>query len=894
MEQVAFDRGLYTGQLNLYLQDSWSSNEEIWDSIDVLARRLKNKTSVNRLTLTTEIQTRSPNFLQELGTDLALAGEMDVLREIISELNNRFSRKRKSMLGRAENEYDKNAHALIVIAAKARVPHERVLAFLASLDDDEKRTTLLNSYIDTLVESNQATILKRIIADSEWQAAHSSVVDRIYKTALFSANPPLVIAGVTAKGYWRRIYAVLVEKASVLVPDLPAMADLPVTAKEYDTSDESRITHLFLSIYHESLIAGAQQQASLFQKWRQSLNHDTWAHQAYAAVGQLGFNHGSFLAASDSGALEKPLAALADVPPFLFPEHRDWWGISKAYRKALIETCSAFASLRLARKAQPVDAAFLEELLSLVDLKGSYGVMEVLLKLKPAVLSGTAITAFLGQDAKEWASRIETFPERAQHYVELATIAYRIAQYDACRDLLRMAISNALGYGYHKDMSLYLDVESISQCQRAGSTKGRGWLSRVAPIAKQAGNFTDGDETGNVVVQVAEACQTACQDVLHSMYVGLCTEEELYWAEEVYAKLLRVADLSDPFEAALAATSTDEESRSVLEVRMKNGDKDAETVWNLVKLPSSPVPLVGFNIPSSETPPEEPKSYEQPEIEPQEVGQYLNKLDPPHEQHKFSRNWFAKQVEGGNAEAAYKALRDWMRERDYYVVDHELLLEMVPFADEFDGREEGFQCLCMAATQSYAWSRFAYSPKQRERIWSELLNRYPDRWLDYVHRTCKTSMYGTPLRKMTYMPASPGVDFLVRFGRLEQAEALVDADLTFIEELMANLVIPRINWFDSSENALDSLIARGFWIGPLVRERASEQLAELLLKSQTEESTLTALTEGLTSERLESRTVIWLLPMVRASRKGWNAPTEKIKQAIHTPSMVSECLLSEL
>lgn len=119
-----------------------------------------------------------------------------------------------------------------------------------------------------------------------------------------------------------------------------------------------------------------------------------------------------------------------------------------------------------------------------------------------------------------------------------------------------------------------------------------------------------------------------------------------------------------------------------------------------------------------------------------------------------------------------------------------------------------------------------------------------------------TEKKGVP-RSLSCIPASPGVDFLVRFGQLEQAESLVEADLTFIEELMANLVIPETEWFDSSHSALDSLVARAFWIGPVVRERASRQLAELLRKSQTEELTLTALLEGLTSERLESRTVIW-------------------------------------
>src|SRR6266568_367289 len=567
MEKSAFGEALLAGQLNLYLQDSWTSNEEIWDSIDVLVRRLNKKTSINRSALTAEIQTRSPNFLLELGTDLALVGDMDALREIISELNSRFSRKRKSMLGRAENEYDKNAHALIIIAAKAREPHKRVLAFVTSLNDGEKRATLFNSYIDTLVESKQATTLKQIIAESEWQNAHSSTVDRIYKASLFSGRSPLVTADMTSKGYWRRLYAVLIEKASVPPPDLPSVGNLPVTAKEYDTPEESRIEDLFQRIYDESLIAGAQQQNSAIQEWRQRLEQETWAHRAYAAVGQLGFDHGSFLAASDSAILDMPLAALADVPQFLFPEHRDWWGISKAYRKAVIEICSDFASLRFGRKSQPVDSAFLGDLLSVAELKGSYGVTEVLLKLKPAVLAGKPITVFLDQQATDWANRIETFPERAQHYVDLATLAYRIAHYDVCKDLLRLATSNALGYGYHKDMSLYLGIESISQCQRAGSMKARGWLSRMARIAKQAGNFTDGDETGNVVLEVADACETACPDVLHSMYVGLCGEEEFYWAEKVFARVLRVADLSDPFEGALAATSIDEDSQSELQAR---------------------------------------------------------------------------------------------------------------------------------------------------------------------------------------------------------------------------------------------------------------------------------------------------------------------------------------
>jgi len=894
MEKVEFDRALYSGQLNLYLQDSWSSNEDVWDSIDVLARRLRNKTCVAAPSLAMEIQARSPSFLLELATDLASAGDRDSLRDIISELNNRFSRKRKSMLGRADNEYDKNARALIIVAAKARIPHERVFAFVAAVEDDEKRAELLNAYIDALIEANQVTILKRVLGESEWQSIHPSIVDRLYKFAIFSASSPLISTEATTGNFWRRFYAVMVEKSFEITPDLPPAADLPVFVKEYDTAEESLVTQLFLRIYYESLIAGAQHQNSAYDQWRKTLDESAWAHKAYIAVGRIGFDQGAFLVNGDRETLRTLFGPLLDVPPFLFPEHREWWGVSKAYRRALIEICSAFAGLRLVHRGQQVDETFIDELHALTELRGSYGITEILLKVKPAVLKLSAVAAFLERDADEWVNRIETFSERAEHYVELATIAYRSGQHDACRRLLRTTISNALGYGYHKDMSIYLDIEAISECGKAGSTKVGRWLSRIAPIAKQAGKFTDGDETGNVVLEVAKACKAVCPDVLYSMYVGLCDEEELYWADEVFAEILKVADLNDPFVAALAATSIDNESQAALQGRALSGDKNAEAIWNVVRFPSLPVAIADFETPSQESSFEEQKAYEAPDVEPKEVSRFLNKLDPPYEQHKFSRSWFSKQTKEGNAEAAYKALRDWMRERDYYVVDGDLLLEMVPFAEEFDGREEGFTCLCMAATQSYAWSRFAYSPKQREKIWSLLRQRYPDKWLEYVYRTCSTSMYGTPLRKMTYVPASPGVDFLVKFGQLADGEALVEADLTFIEELMANLKIPSVNWFDSSHSALDSLIARAFWIGPLVRERASNELAKLLLKAETEAATLGALISGLSSEKLESRTVIWLLPMVRARRKGWSAPIDTIKRAVQTPSVLSESLLAEL
>ena len=111
----------------------------------------------------------------------------------------------------------------------------------------------------------------------------------------------------------------LVEEASEVVPDLPTPSELPVVIPEYDTSAESWVTDLFLRVYYESLIAGAQKQRSVYDKWQNRLHKDSWSHKAYAAVGRLGFDHGSFLIGGDPQSPRDLFSPLAECPHFSFP-----------------------------------------------------------------------------------------------------------------------------------------------------------------------------------------------------------------------------------------------------------------------------------------------------------------------------------------------------------------------------------------------------------------------------------------------------------------------------------------------------------------------------------------------------------------------------------------------
>jgi hypothetical protein len=892
MEQTQFDRALLAGQLGAYIRSSWDSSEQTWDSIDVLARRLTRQTVIERRYLASEIQSRSPEVLLDMADDLFRAGDIETLNEIASELTDRFERRRWSRQRQAGDEYVATGRTLLIVAARIRSPQDGALRIFTDSDDVRVMERFLYAYIDALIDAGQATLLKQILADTNWQSVSSVVVDRLYRASLFSGRPPIVIAEPSDKLIWYRLYHQLV-KASAQSLRLPETSELPITSKEWDTAEESQIETQFRRVYLESMIAGAAQKPQELLTWRDSLQKDAWAHTAFGSVAEMGFEHGSLLANKSPISREMLAKPLANVPPFSFPEHRDWWGISKAYRKALIDIVSFCANLRFGLHGSKVDREFLAGIQDVPQLKTSSSVPDVLLKVTPTALSDSSLNDFVKQEGEDWVTKMETFPERAEYYLKLATLAYRSGFEDSARALLRTGISNALGYGYHKDMAIYLNADAIEGCSKAGSEDGRTWLSRLAPIALQAGRFTDGDETRNVILRVTEACETACPDVLHSIYVDMCRREEFYWAEQVFPSLIRIANLADPFQSALGRTSIDEESRKVLETRASQGDKDAAVVLEAVRLPSSPVAMETDESESSYSTPEVSDA-ELSDVKPSDVSKYLSTLDPPYRQHEFIKRWFAKQVEKGDIEDSFLALRDWMREREFYLVDGDILLKMVPFAEEFGGREEGFEYLCMAATRSYAWSKWGISKETRAEIWSEVQQRYPEKWLEYIFRTCGTSMYGISLRKMMHLPASLGTEFLIQFGQVSKAESLVESDLVFIEQLMANLTIPPVSWFADSVTPLDSIVARAFWISPPVRKRAAEQLAGLLLQAETEALTLEALLQGLANEKLESRTLIWLHPIVRASRRGWKGPIDTIKRAVKTGSIASDTLLSEL
>lgn len=104
------------------------------------------------------------------------------------------------------------------------------------------------------------------------------------------------------------------------------------------------------------------------------------------------------------------------------------------------------------------------------------------------------------------------------------------------------------------------------------------------------------------------------------------------------------------------------------------------------------------------------------------------------------------------------------------------------------------------------------------------------------------------------------------------------------------------NTIISTEQGLSWLLSRLTWPSIMVRERASVELATLLLYPQVGDVTHSTLLHWIATQRLESLAAIGILPFLRARMEDdtYNAPLADLTKALHTPSLLAWLLLNEL
>jgi len=406
---------------------------------------------------------------------------------------------------------------------------------------------------------------------------------------------------------------------------------------------------------------------------------------------------------------------------------------------------------------------------------------------------------FLDQQANQIKSAIEQFDERASHFAKLATVAVFRGYQDMTRECVYQAATNLLSHGEHKDVIIFHVLDIIKACHKSGISDAKGWLLKMAPLIAAVSDFTDGDETHHLPIQLAKVMSEVMPDALPRYYMWLSHEEEYHNALSVFHVFLQTADLSERVNQALAKTAVDDESIAILSERASNGDKNAQKILDDISNF-----LGGFVIPKKEDENggmptsvlhRENKLPDFSKYPPESLKEYFKeaKAFNPYERGTCLMPWLDYWIDTDKKEDAFQAIV--LEEKRGGRLGLENYDRLYKIALSLYGKSEAYPWLVKAHIERGGWSRYYTSEDEAIRRWVIIKQDYPDKLFDFIKDTMK-SVYGNELNFSVNERVVRLVKYFIFMEKTDLAKQIAEQVVTSVLELVSPISLPVPEWME--------------------------------------------------------------------------------------------------
>lgn len=835
MTRDDYATALIRGQHSLYMHNSLQFHEQEWNKLEIVNRRRIAGSVVTKAT-GSGLTYREPTFLLEVARDAAAVGDRDVIEEIVKELNQRLSSGRRSSPS-YPSSLEKLLECLVRVAALLRGSVTRATRFIAEGLNADYQPIAAAAFVDELIQSGQSIAFLEFIKSKDLpdnilvQAADAGALAALHSNATINFH-------VDFETVWWRAYQALLTGEDPSTLQLPDWSEIPETLADYDSKGQAQLGDFYQQVFRRALLCVLGHKDAEVAMWIDQLPH-SWGHRAAGLIATYALECGTALR-SKRTLQQGSLSKFNSLDRLNFGKDRDIWGFRISLRKALISIVRISFVLLRNFVGMTINTKLLNELADCQFLEDE-AITMLMTDLPPRTLDNDDVRAWVSKQAHRWDSTVDHLSTRAEAYISLAALSLGIGDLEICSALVRKSIDNLLGYGNHKDLFLLEVIESVDSL--TDYPAARDWFTRIAPISNSVADFTDRDETSRLAVDFGAALAKYDRFAAFRQYVDLVTEERLYLAEDLFAKLISQLDLNDDFEYAIARTCTDYDSRNLLGKRLDPAsERIAKELDSLYGRASQPEQR------ESGLPGETEAEPEVQEVSPDGLKDAISNLRYSRKQAEFLAKWLEFWMPRTPREA-YAALKPWLDPERRASFEGAIALKAYSYVRQFDGPDAGFALLCSAHRSSYGWSRFFADSSTAKEIFSILERDYPQRWREFIHETLKhrrPENYGN-------LTVPVGVRFLLRFRAKEEAGRLCEAAVKTLEELMDELPLPSVRWIEQPATALDVLFARLFWISAVVRERTAFVLSELLISSSSASKLFEYFVRRLSHERLDSR-----------------------------------------
>jgi NACHT domain len=893
MEKDDYPCALQRAMLADYIENGCRFHDDLWAEIVSLVRLFQLDGARQGAHQPLDVISETDEVLLEE----AKHADGETLTEIGGEFYERLRGVvRERELHNYKNEVATAAEHYISVLAIARTPAKEVLELLGRFSSD-LRSSLYEHYVGALVETTQPFNALSVVNASDISASGKPRLLEKVARSLVLAAPANTYVGL-GPGPWAQMYRYLIQKEAINIHcEWPSADDFPDTIPRFTDEQQARLSEVYVRTWLLSCLAGVTRQRTSLDNWLSGLPTHCWTARTARVVAEFGWLSGSDLL-GDGLDVCAHCVRLSEVEE-ITPGDPSWddWELWKSYKAALQTILIDLLSLRATyQKRRLDDAAFaaLQQIRALTE----YDLYRLLLACRSDLLERIPLENFVNYRLQGLKTRLDTFPERAQAYMEVAQLTRRGGAPQLSRRALAGAVSNALGYGYHKDMFLYEVIHAMIYAAPHHLVGAESLIDRIAPIANVIDRVTDKDETGNLLEDFAELCtQSGRTASVAAIYSSVLRDERYYLAEDVFSTIAKSGDLDSIWNRSLVSTVIDRRSRSQLKKRAQKEPFAEEVVERLRATDHDPL----FS------PADDTKTEAKPESGPilESLNERLWEVHPPDQippeqfiafidAHKgdfrldeFCKRWWAHWKQQDRSRA-YEALYQVLNRANIRLFGGDLQLDILPDVLEREDPAQAFDFLVRAARGLHVWNSFYTQPEKVERAFSVLLQHFPDRLNEFLGKTVESAGYR---RQMSALPVRRGVELLVMARRYESALELLEAAVRILETLMADLQLPLVDWPASEDKIIDCLFTRLLHVHPEIRSRAASEIGRLLTDAVSQDRTRREITERLAKCELESEALVLLYPIAWARQRGLEWSIENLKTNLTLRSSAIDLML---
>ncbi|CCH01965.1 hypothetical protein FAES_3962 [Fibrella aestuarina BUZ 2] len=793
-------------------------------------------------------------------------------------------------------------YVLKVMCLDKMYPVERAFAFCSQFRSDNWSADLLMVYLKELVISKQYTNVSLLFQQSLSNFERQYLLDFLIQedcfnqiekhTALLKANQDELSAWGSL--WWQVKTGYFVIEKWVL----PDHDSLPYTIENYESKKKVELTQTFHRLWLSAVALALAGNRSVLDKWLLGVTKRN-SLQAGSAIVKSALYVAEQVRQNNTINLTDVINELNEFSLPRWENDPKQYPIGQSFTKAAAEiiwNCLCINCLTTGNRI--IANTDLHVLLNSLFISEE-SLLHFLLKQRITILDQAAYEGFVGRELDAWRHEIATFSDRSKRYVALAELALLHNDGERVISFARLAANNLLGYGYHKDLTIYNVLRSVGVCFRAGSHRAIEWMHRLAPLATWVGDFTDGDETRTLIHDYHELLGEIDVAALRRFYYQMLVDEKFDLAESSWNSLVEWSQLDSPQALWLVATAVDNTSYYTLSKRAAT-DHCASQALNYLQQALGPRQEVE-KIPSSYT--SEEKTFDYDSVPPKSIQSYLQEWEGQSVYRsrsvisEWAKHWIAKPDQ--NRRELYVILADLVISRGWDEQDRKFYDAIYELAYEFD-EEFAFQCLVYAQHEYTEWD--PYNSSDRTAIhqrWQRVKEDFPSRYLEFFRRSVQDNGYRKKGLNDYFVPFPKGIEFFIFMGDLQMAEDITEASLQATEELMADLELPTSTWIDAPErDEIDLLLARQLWVSTITRERVASSLAMLIRETLPTLTVYERWLSWLSAQTLETVIANGLLPILKyAQVQGADfsfISVKAINDAMQYTTIASEELLREL